>query len=66
MITSRSTSRAFLLLAASSLPFAAQAQDISSEPGIEEEEDVIVVTGSRRGVSWDAVVSAGMATSTYS
>ncbi|WP_379552120.1 TonB-dependent receptor domain-containing protein [Qipengyuania sp. DGS5-3] len=49
MITQRRTSRAILLLAASSLPFAAQAQaQDQAASGVDATEDeVIVVTGSR-------------------
>lgn len=47
MITRNHTSRAILLLAASSLPFAAQAQAQATGSADAADEEVIVVTGSR-------------------
>lgn len=46
MNTRKITTRAILLLASSALPFSAHAQEVANDDGAEE-EDVIVVTGSR-------------------
>lgn len=43
------TNRAILLLAASSMPFAAQAQDADPDEGASDPDNAIVVTGSRIG-----------------
>ena len=47
MINRNRALRATLLLAASSMPFAAYAQEVPAEPAAEAQDDVIVVTGSR-------------------
>lgn len=47
MISRRRAIRATLLLATSALPFSAQAQDAPASAGASDEDEVIVVTGSR-------------------